>query len=353
MRSYHYRKRRLGPTLETSMTTKSLVSTISLTLILVTIPAFVQADVKKEEKTLVTFSGMLGRMANLFGGKAAKEGIVSTVAVSGDRKMTTNDMRGEIVDLREQKIYELDMRRKTYKVTTFEELRQRFTEMEQKAKADAAKAPKEEQPQHQGKEMDIDLDVKNTGQTKTLNGFQTSQVIVTVTVREKGKKLEESGGLVMTADNWMTKSVPALKEITDFDIRYYKALMTPQLAADAQQMATAFAMMPGLKDAMARMQRAGLEGTAISSTTTVEAVKSPEQMKQQEQSNGDSGGGTPTSIGGALGGLMRRRAQQNQQNASSASPRTTFMTSTNEILKIAPDATAADVAMPAGFKETK
>jgi hypothetical protein len=333
------------------MNTKSVASTISLAVILA-IPVFVQADVKKEEKTLVTFTGMLGKIANLFGGKAAKEGITSMVAVSGDRKMTTNEMRGEIVDLREQKIYELDMRRKTYKVTTFEELRQRLTEMEQKAKADAAKAPKDEQPQHEGKEMDVDLDVKNTGQTRTLNGFQASQVIVTVTVREKGKKLEESGGLVMTADNWMTKSVPALKEITDFDIRYYKALMTPQLTADAQQMATAFAMMPGLKDAMARMQRAGLEGTAISTTTTVEAVKSPEQMKQQEQPAADSGGGIPTSVGGALGGLMKRRAQQNQQNAS-ASPRSTFMTTTNEILKIATDATATDVAMPAGFKETK
>jgi len=326
------------------------ISTILLAIILTT-PVFVQADVKKEEKSLVTFSGMLGRMANLFGGKAAKEGVTSTVAVSGDRKMTTNEMRGEIVDLREQKIYELDVRRKTYRVTTFEELRKRMTEMEEKAKADVAKAPKDEQPQHQGKEMDVDLDVKNTGQTKTINGFQTSQVIVTVTVREKGKKLDESGGLVMTADNWMTKSVPALKEITDFDIRYYKALMTPQLTADAQQMATAFAMMPGLKDAMARMQRAGLEGTAISTTTTVEAVKSPEQMKQQ-QANGESGGGTPTSIGGALGGFMKRRAQQKQQDAS-ASPRSTFMTSTNEILTIATNATAADVAVPAGFKEVR
>ncbi len=30
------------------------------------------------------------------------------------------------------------------------------------------------------------------------------------------------------------------------------------------------------------MQRAGLDGTAISSTTTVDSVKSPEQMKEQQ-----------------------------------------------------------------------
>jgi hypothetical protein len=334
------------------MKSRLLVPALSLAVALSV--ASVRADVKKDEKTLVTFSGMLGRMANLFGGKSAKEGVISSVAVSGDRKMTANDTRGEIIDLKEQKVYDLDMRRKTYTVTTFEELRRRMAEMEVKAKEDVAKAPNEERPQNQGKELDVDFDVQNTGQTKTISGFDTRQVVVTVTVREKGKKLEESGGLVMTADNWMTRSVPALKEIADFDMRYYKALAGPQVAIDAQQLATALAMMPGLKEAFARMQRAGLDGTAISSTTTVESVKSPEQMKEQQQSSADSGGSTPTSVGGAvggaIGGFMRRRAQQNQQN-NPPSARSTFMTINNEVLRIAPSATSADVAIPVGFKE--
>ena len=334
------------------MKSRLLLTALSLAVALSV--ASVRADVKKDEKTLVTFSGMLGRMVNLFGGKSAKEGVISSVAVSGDRKMTANDTRGEIIDLKEQKVYDLDMRRKTYTVTTFEELRRRMAEMEAKAKEDVAKAPNEERPQNQGKELDVDFDVKNTGQTQTINGFDTRQVVVTVTVREKGKKLEESGGLVMTADNWMTRSVPALKEIADFDMRYYKALAGPQVAIDAQQLATALAMMPGLKEAFARMQRAGLDGTAISSTTTVESVKSPEQMKEQQQSSADSGGSTPTSVGGAvggaIGGFMRRRAQQNQQN-NPPSARSTFMTINNEVLRIAASASAADVAIPVGFKE--
>lgn len=331
------------------MTKRLAIPALSLTIAL-SAGTFLHADVKKEEKSLVTFTGLLGRMANLFGGKSAKEGVVSTVAVSGDRKMTANETRGEIVDLNEEKVYEIDMRRKTYTVTTFDEMRRRMADMEAKAKEDAAKAPKDEQPQNQGKELDVDFDVKNTGEKKSINGFDTSQVVVTVTVREKGKKLEDGGGLVMTADNWMTKSVPALKEISDFDMRYYKALAGPQLAVDAQQLATALAMMPGLKEAFARMQRAGLEGTAISSTMAVESVKSAEQVKQQEQSSAGSGGSVPNSVGGAIGGLMRRRAQQNQQN-NPPSARSTFMTINNEVLKIATSATAADVAMPAGFKE--
>ena len=122
---------------------------------------------KKEERNQVSFSGMLGRMFNFFGGKSAKEGVVSTVAVSGDRKMTTTgENTGQIVDLSEEKIYDLDLRRKTYKVTTFEELRQQMREAEAKARENASRQPKEEQPQNQGKEMEIDFDIKNTGQTK-------------------------------------------------------------------------------------------------------------------------------------------------------------------------------------------
>lgn len=328
---------------------KHFIPAMSLALALTAAP-LLHAEVKKEEKSLVTFSGMLGRMTNLFGGRSAKEGVISTVAVSGDRKMTANDHRGEIIDLREEKIYELDIRRKTFTVTTFEEMRRRMAEMEAKARENAAKEPKADQPQMQGKEMEIDFDVKNTGQTKTINGFDTRQVIVTVTVREKGKTLEESGGLVMTADNWLTRSVPALKEISDFDMRYYQKLAGPQVAVDAQQLAAAMAMMPGLKDAFARMNRENLDGTAIA-MTTIESVKSADQMKQQAAAAQSGDSSTPTSVGGAIGGFMRRR-QQNAQ-AADTSPRATFMTMNNEVLKIATSVSAADVAMPAGFKEKK
>lgn len=314
--------------------------------------AIVHADVKKEERNQVTFAGMLGKVVNFFGGKSAREGVVSTVAVSGDRKMTTTgDNTGQIVDLREEKIYDLDMRRKTYKVTTFEELRQRMREAEAKAREEAAKQPKEEQPQNQGKELEVDFDVKNTGQTKTINGFDTRQVLATIAVREKGKKIEQSGGIIMTVDTWLTKSV-SLKEIADFDRRFFEKLASPAMMAEAQQMATAMAMYPGLREAFGRLSKENFEGTAISSITTVDAVKSPEQMQQQkESSSAQSGGsGVPTSVGGAIGGFMRRRTQQKDE-ASANNPRATFMTINNEVLKIATAATPADVAMPAGFKQ--
>jgi hypothetical protein len=330
---------------------RRLTAALVLTMALAAVPA--QAEVKKEERNQVAFSGVLGRMFNFFGGKSAREGVVSTVAVSGDRKlMTTGDNTGQIVDLREEKIYDLDLRRKTYTVTTFEALRRRMREAEQKAR-ESARDSKEEQPQSQGKEMEIDFDIKNTGQTKAISGYDTRQVVATITVREKGKNIEESGGVVMTVDTWLTKAV-SLKEIVDFERRYYEKLAGPISAVDAQQMAAAMAMFPGLKEAFARLSREDFDGTAIQTTTTIDAVKSPEQMKQQTAASGDTEKPNPLSVGGAIGGFMRRRQQQPQEQQAAAggnAARSTFMTINNEVLKIATNVTAADVAMPAGFKE--
>jgi len=43
--------------------------------------------------------------------------------------------------------------------------------------------------------MEIDFDVKNTGQQKAINGFDTHEAVMTITVREKGKTLEQAGGI--------------------------------------------------------------------------------------------------------------------------------------------------------------
>ena len=49
---------------------------------------------------------------------------------------------------------------------------------------------------------------------------------------------------------------------------------------------------------------------------------------------------------------MRRRAAANAEKTGN-SPRTTFMTINNEVLKISTSVSAADVALPAGFKLSK
>lgn len=326
-----------------------------------------RADVKSDEKTLVKFEGILGRVVSLFGGKAAREGVQTSIAVKGDRKVSLTDQTGQIIDLREEKIYDLDIRRKTYKVTTFGELRRQMEEARKKAAEDLKKAQAEEKVQpaqaepaaQDDKQMDVDFDLKETGQKKNINGFDSRQIVMTITMREKGKTLEQSGGMVLTSDIWMTPAIKAMKEVVDFDVRYAQALAGPMISgASAGEMAAAMAAYPLMTDAIARMraENVKMDGTAVQTTTTIDAVKSAEQIaaekeQQSSQSSQSTSSGSSGTVGGLLGGLGRRMANRGNTNQPAASGRATFMTMTNEVLKVSTTVSDADLAVPAGFKE--
>ena len=305
------------------------------------------AEVKTREKSQIKIEGMLGRMVNLFGGKAAKEGVVSSVAVKGNRKATTNDATGQIIDLSEEKIYDLDMKKKTYEVTTFEELRRRMREAREKAQKDAEKDPGKE-PEKSGepqKEFEVDFDVKETGQKKQLAGYDTREVIMTITVREKGKTLEDGGGFVMTADSWFGPVIPALKELSDFDQKYWKQLQGPEaMGMSAEQMAMIASMYPMLKPASERLAKEGakLQGTPLATTTTFEVVKSKAQMAQAAEGSKSGGGG--------LSGMLARKIAKKDGEEK---PRATVFTVVSETQEVATSVAPADIDLPAGFKEKK
>ena len=310
---------------------------------LATAPLF--AEVKTKDKSQFKLEGMLGRVVNFIGGKAAKEGVVGTSAVKGNRKVTMNEATGQIIDLSEEKVYDLDVKKKTYTVTTFEELRRRMREEEEKAKKEVDKEQPAERPQEKpAKELEMDFDVKETGQKKQIAGYDTREAIVTVTVREKGKTLEEGGGMVMTSDTWLGPVIPEMKELTDFDLRYAKQLAGPEAVAQMQQLAAALAAFPMMKNAMGKMQQEGskVQGTALDTTTVFESVKSKEQIAEmQQQQNSGSGGG----IGGML---ARKMAKKDEPKA-----RSTIVTVHNEYLEVSKNVEASDLALPADFKEKK
>ena len=319
---------------------------IALPLLALAGPAL--AEVKTREKSQIKIEGMIGRMVNMFGGKAAKEGVVSTVAVKGNRKATMNDATGQIIDLSEEKIYDVDLKKKTYEVTTFDELRRRMREAREKAQKDAEKAPgkEAEKPNEPQKEYEVDFDVKETGQKKTLAGYDTREVIMTITVREKGRTLDDAGGFVMTADSWLGPEIPALKEVAEFDLRYWKQLQGPEaMGMSAEQMAMVVAMYPMLKQASERMAKEGskLKGTPLATTTTFEGVKSKEQMAQASEASKSGGGG------GLSGMLARKMAKKDTEDK----PRATIFTVFSETQEVATSVAPTDIDLPAGFKEKK
>jgi hypothetical protein len=293
------------------------------------------------------FGGFLGGLMNRAAGDAAKDGLTSTVAAKGSRLSRVNDQTGQIIDLSEEKVYDLDIRKKEYRVTTFDELRRRF----QKAQADAAKQTQAMKPEERdvqpasGKEMEFEVEVKETGQHRTIAGYETREVTMTTSGHEKGRKIDDSGGFVLTTDLWLGPKIDALKEISDFDTKYAMAIYGSAVTGvDMNQMATMLAMYPAFSQMAERTSKESgkLEGTPLVTTTTLETIKSAEAMKagaDQAQSGG----------GGGLGGMLARRVVQR----GPAQQRSMAFTVGTELLSVEASASADDVALPAGFKEKK
>lgn len=346
-----------------------VVCTWAALVIVAAASTVVSADIRSDQRVRFQLGGAVGKLVNMFGGKGAREGVTSTVAVKGSRKATLSDTTGQIIDLAEEKIYDLDMKNKTYRVTTFAQVRAELEkaqrEAEQSARAAEAQEPADSpapaRPDPNQKEVEVDFDVKNTGVTKAINGFNTRQTVMTVTVREKGKTLDQSGGLVMTTDMWLAEGAPSTDDIIEFDLEYARKLYGPAIVSGAlaRDMVMVMAMYPQIKPALekAASEGAKVDGTAIltemkvesvppgTANTTAEALPKPEAQPEQKKGR----------FGGLMGGLKKMAEAANQQNSGEQKPpqRAIVLMTTVEMLKLTPDVSADVVAIPPGFKESR
>jgi hypothetical protein len=329
---------------------------VSLVAVLVS-PVVAPAGVRTEERTQVQFTGLLGGLMSAFGGKSVKEGQVNTVAVVGDRRLTLNDQSGEIVDLAEEKIYELNVKDRTYQVTTFEEFRKRFEEQRAKAEKELEKARQEQakqnkqEPPKEGEatpEFEVDVRVSRTGEKRTIAGHEAAQAITRISVYPKGSSMQQSGGLGLLNDQWLAPDVPELKEIADFNQRYALKMAevfgfdAARTRETAERMSSLLASYPGLVKALEKMKAEGakLEGTPLMTTFSINMIRSAEEVAKAEK--GDS---EITGVSGFLAKKLMKKAA-----GDPTQPKQALMTTTVEMLKIVPEATAADVALPAGYR---
>ena len=321
---------------------KRLIPGSAVLVALALVVPVLRADVRTREKTTFKMEGLMGAFLNRAMGGA--DGVTSNVALKGNRMARFDDKTSMITDLTEEKIYSLDLKDKEYSVMTFAEMRAQLEKMKQ----DMAKQQKDMDPadkqklEEAGKELEIDVDVKQTGQSKSLAGHDTKEHILTLTLRAKGKTLDEGGGMVMTNTMWMAPRVAGLDELAAFSLKMFKAVYGE--AFDARQLGAVSALLPGLSQLAARMEpeMRKLQGTPLATTTVYETVRSQEQMKAAASQQPASGGG----LGGMIGRkIMGGRGQVTQ--------RSTMLTTTSETLSIATTVPETDVAIPAGFKLKK
>lgn len=330
------------------------------------------AAVRMEEKSQWQLEGMLGKVASLVT-KGAPEAETTTIAATASRKVSMSGETGEIIDLDEGAVYHLDLKNKTYTVMTFEELRRRVEAsrreaagaVRQNAATGAEPRSADPAPNELLQHLEIEVAFENTGRTRTINGFDTREAVMRITAHEKGKTLDESGGLALTSSMWLAPKIPALKELNAFDQRYARKLAGAIFGGppehDPSASPSAAAAHPMLKDVLVRMRTEGakVEGSPILTTMTVDLIPSAEQRAEQRQAPPPRERSRPRGkgVGGLLGGLVtqavERKVEERSERRGDEAQTATIFKMTNEVVRVSTDVSTADLAMPAGFRRVR
>jgi len=306
--------------------------------------------VKTKDRSKFEMPGFLGGLMKTFGGKAAKEGIVTETIVLGDRMMTrTDNGQGQLIDLEAEQIHQIEFDKKRYKTITFDEYRENLKKaQEQMSKMGGASSQPESRPE---KEMEIDFDIRNTGQSQMKNGFNCQLTIVTVTMREKGKTLEAGGGMRLTSLMWLSKDVPPAGEAADFQRRFTEKLGLFSTDVQAGAMASLY---PGFQKLTEKLQeqKGDIEGTAVVTEMTTDLFPDPNSPQAQQ---GQAAKPSVKDMLGGFGGFGRRKQKEEppSQTAQGQPASRTLFKALNETLEVSSAVQPTDVAIPADFKQRK
>lgn len=324
-------------------------------IVCLSLQAAAYADATVQRKTKVELAGAMGKVAAVFGGKSMREGVESTTALAGGVKLERHERYGELTDLKAETVTQIDFDKKTYTVKTFAQIRKEIEEqMRRMREAQDSNESKDQQPSSEV-QYEITLDVKETGRKQQIASYDCREVVITATMHQKGKAVEESGGSIVTLSMWLGPELAAMKEIEAFELAYAKALKLQEFAGEAaQQMASALAMYPQMQEAVKAIQnkKVDMRGTAIRSAMTMETVAAPGAATAEAADNQEQ----PKTLGGMFGKMASKLGKKKGESkaedpAKPATPgRTTVMTTTTEILSVSASANPADLTIPAGFK---
>jgi hypothetical protein len=315
------------------------------------------ADFNYEQTTKIT-GGLVQKMAFL--SKQLREPIRTTVSVKGDRMaMTVPGTSVNIIDLSKETITEVNFQKKTYSVVTFAQMAEALKAMDAKMKS-----------QKGDKQMDIQMkpSVKETGQSRDINGVNARQFIVAIDFEGTNPDTKERGVFMsFIADTWVAPAVPGYNEVRSFHERMAQKLAwMPGMSPMAGGAETSRAMAEAYKE-FAKMD--GIPVLQVSKTTMGGAVppeaQSGQQPQQQEQAEAPKPAiGSALGRLGGFGGLGRRRQQQDEQqqqqqpqaggSQQQAGGAPSLMELTTELSGFSAGAVAdSTFEVPAGFKQVE
>lgn len=219
-------------------------------------PMMVRADFTYQETTQITGGSIVGMMklAGAFSKQARQAGepIVATVYLKGNRMTRVSSDRTEIIDLDKESITEIDTVKRQYTVMTFAQMKQQIDAAVAKAKQEQAKTPAASSSDPAATNVKFHVTVRQTGTGKDIEGVQTSESILAMTVDATDAKSGQTGSLAITNDMWLAPEISGYGEVREFYKRYAVKMGRVMSGAMNPQM---LAMQPAAGQGMADMAK--------------------------------------------------------------------------------------------------
>jgi hypothetical protein len=330
-----------------------------------------RADFTLEQSSKIT-GGMMAGMMKVAGAfsKQAREPIQMTLSVKGDRMSTTTARSMSIIDLNAETMTEVDLDKKTYAVITFADFSRALQKMSEKAggQGDAS--------------LNVKADVKQTGETRNINGFQAKQTLLTIEIEGQDQKSGDKGTMTVVTDMWLAPNMLGYEEVRAFYAKMAEKLAWSPGMGGFGSMMTA---QPGVAKGMAQLAKEAskLEGVPVLQVVRMGGMQGAagqpgtnegQQTSEPAPSAGDAAESAAASaatsrIGrfggiaaGGLGGFGRSKKKQPEQQAQTpppaasknATPPGTLMELTTEMTAFSSaPVDEAKLTVPAGFKQVE
>lgn len=347
-----------------------------------------QADVTIERTTSVEGVGGMA-IANMSGS--------SKTSISGDKSRTDNDMKmqskivgflarnalgpsAEIVLLDQGTLYHLNMNRKEYTETTFEQLHAQMQKMSDQMNSSEAKQQPSAVDQSKCVWLPAKVDVTKSGEKAQFAGYDAQRVTVTATQPCQDKETGAICEIALVLDQWTSADFAESSETRKFYSAYASKMgIDVSNSQDLSERAKAmFAQYKGVwAEVAAKMQ--GVTGYPVKSSFTLglggpQCKNSNSQQAQTSQTDNSSPSPSPSSspsgiagaVVGKLGGLFQKKKDTADAPAAPPAPAVApvampsgdvaLMTVSSQVVSVSTNAVSADAfTVPAGFKkiETK
>ena len=336
-----------------------------------------QADIAIERSTSVEGVGAMA-FANMSG--------TSRTSISGDKSRTDSDMKmqskivgflarnalgpsAEIVLLDQDKLYHLNMNKKEYTETTFEQLRAQMQKMSDQMNSGEDRRQPSAVDQSKCVWLPAKVDVTKSGEKAQFAGYDAQRVTVTATQPCQDKETGAICEIALVLDQWTSADFAESSEARKFYTAYASKMgMDPSNSQDVSERAKAlFGQYKGLWTEVAAKMRS-VKGYPVKSSFTLGlgGAQCKDSNSQQAQTNqSDSSSQSPNDLAGAvvgkLGGLFQKKkapadapAASAQTAAAAAMPPgdVALMTVSSQVVSVSTNAVSADVfTVPAGFKK--